>query len=517
MLTAENQRRAVVIGSGFGGLAAAIRLAASGVETTILEKLDVPGGRAGVFHDQGYTFDAGPTVITAPDCIEELFLAAGKSMRQYVELLPVEPMYRLFWEDGSTFDYASDERRLLAAIERLAPDDVAGYRKFLRYATEVFETGYVDLCHVPFLRLSDMAKVAPDLLRLAAHRSVYATVCKYFKSEKLRQAFSFNSLLIGGNPFRASSIYTLIHPLERRWGAYFPKGGTHALVRGLVRLFQDIGGRIELGAGAREILTDSTGRVTGVVDDKERRHACDVVVSNADVVNTYKHLFKDNRTAARRAKRLAGKRHSMSLFVIYFGTTKSYPALTHHNVMFGPRYKELLTDIFDRGVVADDFSLYVHAPTLTDPSLAPPGGHSFYVLSPVPNLERGAVDWRVKGPEYANRILSYLEERYMPGLRSDIVTQRIFSPLDFQDRLGAHVGSAFSLEPVLTQSAYFRVHNRDKKIPGLYFVGAGTHPGAGVPGVIGSAKATYGVIAKDWGLDPAPRAALNPAWEVNHA
>lgn len=508
--------RSVVVGSGFGGLAAAIRLAAAGVPTTILEKLDVPGGRAGVFRDAGFTFDAGPTVITAPDCIEELFRLAGKPMDQYVELVPVDPMYRLFWEDGTTLDYTADEGRLLAAIEKIAPEDLAGYRRFLRYSTEVFETGYVDLCHVPFQKITDMAKVAPELIRLAAYRSVYSTVSKYFRNDKLRQAFSFNSLLIGGNPFKASSIYTLIHPLERRWGAYFPRGGTHALVRGLVRLFQDLGGKIELGAGVERILTDEAGGVRCVRDVHGRDFPCDVVVSNADVVGTYKHLFEGNAVAAKRAKALARRRHSMSLFVIYFGTRRSYPALTHHNVMFGPRYKELLRDIFDRGIIADDFSLYVHAPTLTDPSLAPPGHHSFYALSPVPNLEKAPVDWAKKGPEYAARILQYLDERYMPGLREDIVTQRTFSPADFETRLGAHVGSAFSLEPILTQSAYFRVHNREPKIPGLYFVGAGTHPGAGVPGVIGSAKATYGVIAEDLGLAPAVTPKFNPSWEVAH-
>lgn len=517
MHTADRRQRAVVIGSGFGGLAAAIRLAASGVETTILEKLPEPGGRAGVFRDAGYTFDAGPTVITAPDCIEELFLLAGRSMRSYVELLPVEPMYRLFWEDGATFDYRSDEESLLAEIAKISPEDVGGYRRFLRYSTEVFDKGYLDLCHVPFLRVRDMLKVAPDLIRLAAHRPVYDTVSKFFKSEKLRQAFSFNSLLIGGNPFRASSIYTLIHPLERRWGAYFPKGGTHALVSGLCRLFTDVGGRLHLANGATRIETDAAGRVAAVLDEKGVRHPCDLVVSNADVVNTYKHLLSGLPAAERRARSLAGRRHSMSLFVAYFGTRQSYPALTHHNVMFGPRYRELLEDIFDRGVVADDFSLYVHAPTLTDPSLAPPGGHAFYALSPVPNLEKGPVDWEQLGPAYAKRILRYLDQRYMPGLEKDVVTLRTFSPRDFAERLGAHAGSAFSLEPVLTQSAYFRVHNRDPKIPGLYFVGAGTHPGAGVPGVIGSAKATYGVIARDLGLSAAPDTGFNPAWEVCRA
>lgn len=518
MHTSERQRprRAVVIGSGFGGLAAAMRLQAAGVPTTILEALPEPGGRASVFRDDGFTFDAGPTVVTAPDSIEELFRVARRPMRDYVELMPVSPFYRLFWEDGDTFDYHGDDARLLAEIERVSPGDSRGYRDFLRYSTEVFEKGYLELCHEPFLRWRDMLKVAPDLVKLSAHRSVHATTRKYFKSEKLRQAFSFNSLLIGGNPFRASSIYTLIHPLERRWGVYFPKGGMHALVRGLVRCFEDQGGRVELDSAATRIETQGD-QVRAVFDRHGRRHPCDLVVSNADVVTTYERLLGDHPAARRRAASLARRRHSMSLFVIYFGTKRSYPALTHHNVMFGPRYEAHLRDIFDRGIVADDFSLYVHAPTLTDPSLAPTGHHAYYALSPVPNLGKSTFDWKTRGEEYGDRILSYLDERYMPGLRADVVTRRIFTPLDFQSRLGAHVGSAFSLEPTLTQSAYFRVHNRDASIGGLYFVGAGTHPGAGIPGVIGSAKATYGVIASDCGLEASPESAFNPAWNLAHA
>lgn len=496
-------QRAAVIGSGFGGLACAIRLQAAGVPTTIYERLDKPGGRAYVFNDDGYTFDAGPTVVTAPDTIAELFRLAGRSMRDYVELMPVSPMYRLFWEDGATFDYDADEARLLSAIERLSPGDVAGYREYFKHATKVFETGYEKLCHVPFLHFSDMVRHAPALVKLEAYRSVYSLVSRYFKHEKLRQAFSFNSLLIGGNPFRASSIYTLIHPLERKWGVYFPKGGTHALVRALAKLFTDLGGELRLGAGVKRILTEG-GRVTGIEDERGERAAFDTVVSNADVTVTYDTLLAGVPAAARKAKALKRRRSSMSLFVLYFGTRKAYPGLTHHNVMFGRRYKGLLEDIFDHGKVADDFSLYLHAPTLTDPSLAPEGGHAFYVLSPVPNLGINRYEWQNGGADrYADRILSYLEQRYMPGLTKDVVTRRTFTPLDFRDRLQAHKGAAFSLEPLLTQSAWFRVHNRDDKIPGLYFVGAGTHPGAGLPGVIGSAKATAGLIVGEQAVVPA--------------
>ncbi len=503
---ARRPERAAVIGSGFGGLAAAIRLQAAGFDTVLFEALDKPGGRAYVFEDEGFTFDAGPTVVTAPECLDELFALTGKATKDYVELLPVTPMYRLFWEDGETFDYAADEAGLLAEIARLAPGDVAGYKEFFAYATAVYREGYEKLCHVPFEHASDMVRVAPKLLRLKAWKSVYATVSRYMESEKLRQAFSFNSLLIGGNPFTASAIYTLIHPLERKWGVFFPRGGMGALVRGLARAFADLGGVLRLATPVARIET-SGGRVAGVVDARGRAERFDLVVSNADVTTTYSKLLSGEPLARRPAAALAAKTHSMSLFVVYFGVEgPAFPGLVHHNVMFGGRYRELLADIFTRGVVADDFSLYLHAPTLTDPSLAPAGCHAFYALSPVPNLGHGRFDWAAEGDRYADRILTYLDQRYMPGLKRRVKTRRTFSPLDFEARLGAHLGSAFSLAPILTQSAYFRAHNRDARIGGLYFAGAGTHPGAGIPGVIGSAKATCGLIARDYGRAGAARA-----------
>jgi phytoene desaturase len=489
----SDRSKAAVIGSGFGGLAVAIRLQAAGYQTTLFERHDKPGGRAYVFEDEGFTFDAGPTVITAPDCLTELFEVAGKKMDDYIELMPVSPMYRLLWEDGEKFDYYSDEKNLLAEISRLSPGDIEGYHRFYKYASEVYDEGYTKLCHVPFQRVWDMVKVAPKLVKLGAHTSVYSKVSQFFGHEKLRQAFSFNSLLIGGNPFRASSIYTLIHPLERKFGVYFPRGGTHALVRALVKLFTDIGGSVRLNASVDRIDTVA-GNISGVTLRSGEQAPFDLVVSNADVTTTYRKLLRDEPRAKSKARSLERKKYSMSLYVLYFGTDRAFPGIVHHNVMFGPRYKELLTDIFDRGVVADDFSLYLHAPTLSDPSLAPEGCHSFYVLSPVPHLGHDKFDWDQHGTAYGDRILDYLEKRYMPGLKESIKVRRQITPLDFETRLDAHLGAAFSLEPTLTQSAYFRVHNRDDKIQGLYFVGAGTHPGAGIPGVIGSAKATASVI-----------------------
>ncbi|MCA1247112.1 phytoene desaturase [Massilia sp. MS-15] len=489
----SQQQQAVVIGAGFGGLALAIRLQAAGRQVTLLEKRDKPGGRAYVYEDQGFVFDAGPTVITDPSCIEELFTVAGKRMRDYVELLPVAPFYRLCWEDGSHFDYANDQEALDRQIHARNPRDVEGYRRFLAYSKAVFDEGYLKLGAVPFLSFRDMIAAGPQLARLQAWRSVYGMVARFIEDEQLRQAFSFHSLLVGGNPFATSAIYTLIHALERQWGVWFPRGGTGALVRGLVRLFQDLGGRIELNAPVAQIEA-SGNRVTGVRVEDGRLFAADAVASNADVVHTYDKLLARHPRGRAEGAALQKKRFSNSLFVLYFGLDKHHEQLQHHTVCFGPRYRELIKDIFQGQQLADDFSLYLHAPCVTDPSLAPPGCGSHYVLAPVPHLGNAPIDWTVEGPRYRDRILDYLERRYMPGLRSQLVTSSFFTPLDFRDQLNAHLGSAFSLEPVLTQSAWFRPHNRDSELSNLYLVGAGTHPGAGVPGVIGSAKATAGLM-----------------------
>ncbi|WP_122569651.1 phytoene desaturase [Pseudomonas viridiflava] len=486
-------KNAVVIGAGFGGLALAIRLQAAGVQTTLLEKRDKPGGRAYVYKDEGFTFDAGPTVITDPSAIEELFTAAGKSIKDYVDLLPVSPFYRLCWEDGTQFDYANDQASLDRQIGALNPRDVAGYQRFLAYSKAVFNEGYLKLGAVPFLSFRDMIQAGPQLARLQAWRSVYSKVSEFIEDEKLRQAFSFHSLLVGGNPFATSSIYTLIHALERQWGVWFPKGGTGALVQGMVKLFEDIGGRIELNAEVASIEV-SGARATGVRLRDGRVLNADCVASNADVVHTYANLLAQYPRGVKEGARLKRKRFSNSLFVIHFGLKRPQPQLQHHTVCFGPRYRELIQEIFKGDALAEDFSLYLHAPCITDPSLAPPGCSSHYVLSPVPHLGNAPIDWEIEGPRYRDRIFEYLEKYYMPGLREDLVTSRIFTPNDFRDELNAYLGSAFSLEPVLQQSAWFRSHNRDANLANVYLVGAGTHPGAGVPGVIGSAKATAGLM-----------------------
>ena len=498
--------RGAVVGSGFGGLAAAIRLQAMGIQTVCFEGRDKPGGRAYVYNDSGFTFDAGPTVITAPHCLEELFTLAGRRMEDYVTLLPVTPLYRLQWTDGVVFDYVADEAGLVEQIRRISPRDVDGYRRFADYSRRVFEKGYVELGASPFLKFTDMLRVSPALMRLRADRSVYSAVSRFIKDEHLRQAFSFHPLLVGGNPMETSSIYTLIHWIERKWGVFFPRGGTGALVKALVRLFTDIGGELRLDSPVERIelsTNDSATNPNGLshlVTTKQLfKERFDLVVANADIHHTYSQLYKDTPTAAHAQRKLERAEWSMSLFVMYFGTTRRYENLAHHTILFGPRFKGLLKDIFSGNTLPDDFSLYLHAPTVTDRSLAPDGGEAFYVLSPVPNLTQADLDWGSIAQAYGDAILASLET-HLPGLRESIVTRRHFTPQQFKTELNAYHGSAFSVAPKLTQSAYFRPHNRSDGIPGLYIAGAGTHPGAGVPGVINSAKATCNLIAEDYGV-----------------
>lgn len=486
-------RTAAVIGAGFGGIALAIRLQAAGIRTTLFEARDKAGGRAYVYEDDGFRFDAGPTVITDPGAIEELFALSGRRLADYVELMPVSPFYRLAWEDGHTFDYVNDQVELDRQIDARSPGDVCGYRRFLRYSEELLREGYVRLGAAPFLDFSSMLRAAPALVRLQAWKSVYSKVSEFIADEHLREAFSFHSLLVGGNPFTASCIYALIHALERRWGVWFPRGGTGALVRAMVQLFEELGGVFRSGTPVAAIETKGN-KATGVRLADGPLLEFDDVASNADVVHTYAKLLGAHPRGRVYGGKLAKKRHSMSLFVCYFGLKRPQPQLAHHTVLFGPRYRELIAEIFKGPALAPDFSLYLHAPSRSDPSLAPPGHEAFYVLSPVPHLGAANLDWKAIGPVYRDRILAYLEARCIPGLAEDLVTHRIFTPFDFRDELNAHQGSAFSLEPLLTQSAWFRVHSRDDVIDNLYIVGAGTHPGAGIPGVIGSAKATASLM-----------------------
>lgn len=492
-------KTAAVIGSGFGGLALAIRLQSAGIQTTLLERRDKPGGRAYVYQQDGFTFDAGPTVITDPTALEELWALTGKKLGDYVDLLNVDPFYRLHWEDGYSFDYCSDEEQLLAQIRDKNPADADGYVKFHQYSEVLYREGYEKLGAVPFLNFWSMIRSAPELVGLQSYRSVYSRLTDFIKDEQLRQAFSFHTLLVGGDPFKTSAIYALIHALERKWGVWFPRGGTGALIAGMVRLFEDLGGTIKLNADVQEITTNGN-QVKDVICSDGWRGTFDAVGSNADIVHTYEKLLGRSPRGKQMGKRLKSKRFSNSLFVAYFGLKGKTESLAHHSILFGPRYRELISEIFSGPKLPDDFSLYLHRPTASDPNLAPEGCDAYYVLAPVPNTEKAPIDWAVEGPKYRDKIFDYLEERYIPGLKENLVTSRIFTPADFTTELNAHAGSAFSIEPILTQSAYFRVHNRDDRLTNLYFVGAGTHPGAGVPGVVGSAKATAGLMLEDLGV-----------------
>jgi phytoene desaturase len=478
--------KALVIGGGYGGLAAAIRLRAQGHQVTLVEAKDQLGGRGAVFKRDGYTFDAGPTVITAPYLIDELFELVGRKREDYVEFVPVTPFYRVEFPDGSTFDYVGDQDELEEQIRRFNPADVEGYRRMLKMSQEIFEIGYEKLADVPFDSLMDMLRIAPQMIRLKSHRSVYGLVSHFIKDERLRQVFTFQPLLVGGNPFRVSSIYMLIHFLERKWGVFFAKGGTTAVVSALAQLLEEIGVDIRLNTPIASIEVEE-GRAAAAHTESGERIAADLVVANADPSMVYTKMIDKKHRRKHTDRSIARKKQSMSLFVTYFGAKKVWKDLAHHTIILGPRYKALLNDIFDKKILADDFSLYLHAPTVTDPSLAPAGHTGFYVLSPVPNQESG-IDWKAQHDAYQDRILTFLDKTHLPGLKENLTTAFSVDPRYFETELRSYSGAAFGLEPRLTQSAYFRYHNRSEDVRDLYFVGASSHPGAGLPGVITSAK-----------------------------
>lgn len=482
----------IVIGSGFGGLAAAIRLRAKGYPVRILEATDQPGGRASVFLKDGYSFDAGPTVITAPYLFAELFDLVGRDWREYYELMPVDPFYRVEFQDGSRFDYVGEEERLIEQIRDFNPADVDGYRRMAEHSRKIFEIGYEQLADAPFDRLSDMLRIVPEMLKLGNYRTVYGLVSHYLKDDRLRQVFTFQPLLVGGNPFQTTSIYMLIHWLERKWGVHFPKGGTTAIVKALVTLLGELDVEICLNTPVSTIEVEN-GRATAVVTESGERMACQFVVSNADPSFVYTNMIDERHRKKHTDRAVKRVKPSMGLFVGYFGTKKKYPDLAHHTIIMGPRYKELLDDIFNKHILADDFSLYMHAPTRSDPDLAPPGHEGFYVLSPVPNL-RANIDWDSYKDIYLEKILNYLDARHVPGLKENLDTSFCVTPKYFKEQMRSVDGAGFGPEPKLSQSAYFRYHNRSEDVDGLYFVGAGTHPGAGLPGVLCTAKVLDNIV-----------------------
>lgn len=491
------KRKIIVIGSGFGGLATASRLLSQGHDVEIFEKRDKPGGRAYVYEMDGFKFDGGPTVITAPFLFDEIFEAAGKKREDYFELVPCDPFYRIFNAEGKKFDYNGDHNFVLNEIEKWSPDDKDGYTRFLKSTKAIFNKGFIELADQPFLSLWDMLKVVPDLIKLQSHKTVHQYVSKYIKNDFLRKVFSFHPLLVGGNPFDTTSIYAMIHYLEREWGVHYAMGGTGAIVQALTRLIKEQGGKIHLNAEVDEITIEN-GKATGVCLKNGNTYKADHVVSNADVAFTYRHMIPESKRSTYSNRKLRRMKYSMSLFVIYFGTKRRYldTELEHHNIILGERYKYLLSDIFHDKKLAEDFSLYLHMPTKTDPSLAPEGCEGFYVLSPVPHLDSGT-DWTTKAKPYRDAIIQFLEENYLPDLEENIVVEHHIDPLHFQQTLNSYKGSAFSVEPILTQSAWFRPHNKSEDVDDLYFVGAGTHPGAGLPGVLSSAKIAEDLICDD--------------------
>ncbi|MBV1690815.1 phytoene desaturase [Novosphingobium sp. G106] len=489
-------KRACVIGAGFGGLALAIRLQSSGVATTVVEARDKPGGRAYFWEREGFTFDAGPTVITDPNCLRELWALSGQNMADDIELMPVSPFYRLNWPDGVNFDYSNDEAALQREIAKISAEDLAGYAEFLDYAAAVYQEGYVRLGAVPFLDFTSMLRAAPAMLKHQAWRSVYSMVSSFVKNEKLREAFSFHTLLVGGNPMTTSALYALIHKLEMDGGVWWAKGGTNRLIAAMVRHFERLGGVMRMHDPVLHVHTLGD-RATEVETVSGWRERFDAVASNADIMHSYRDLLADTARGPQMARKLARKRFSPSLFIVHFGVEGSWPGIPHHTILFGPRYKGLLEDIYDHGVLPQDFSIYLHHPTVTDPSLAPPGKSTFYALIPVANQGKLPIDWDQAGPLIEKRILDEVGRRLIPDIHDRIVTKFHYAPRDFALDLNAYQGSAFSLEPILTQSAWFRGHNRDDHIKNFYLVGAGTHPGAGIPGVVGSAKATARLMLED--------------------
>ncbi|MHB8618791.1 MAG: phytoene desaturase family protein [Chloroflexota bacterium] len=482
-----------IIGSGLGGLSLGIRLRALGHRVTILEARDQPGGRAGRIAEGGYVFDTGPSVVTLPHLIREVFAAAGRRMEDELELVPLEPFYRLRFADGASFDYGGDPETMKAEIARFSPADAARYDDFFEHTGRIYQRAVVELGDKPFLRLADFLRIIPPMLRLHALRPVYSTVAAYFRHPRVRRAFSFQPLFIGGNPFTTPSIYSMFPFLERSGGVHFFMGGMFGLVESLCRLFQDMGGDLRLRSPATEIVL--RGNQVAGVETVRGFAAFDVVVSNADAGYTLTRLLPAAGRSRLDRVNVARYRYSMSCFLLFLGTSTRFPGLRHHTIFFCRRYRELVADIIDRAVLPDDFSMYVHAPARTDASMAPAGGDSLYVLVPVPNLASGT-DWNAIAERFGDRVIDALERDFgLEGLRQSIVFRKTLRPDSyFRDELGSPLGNAFQLQPLLTQSAYFRPHPRHPRLRGLYLVGAGTHPGPGVPGVLLSSRMVAALI-----------------------
>jgi phytoene desaturase len=490
----ENAKKIVVIGAGFGGMASALRARAQGYDVTLVERLPALGGRAQTFEKAGFKHDAGPTVITAPFLFEELFALFNKDAYAYYDQVALDTWYEFIFEDGARFKYTGDLEHTFAEIGKFSEADVDGYKRLLGISEEIFNIGFSQLAAKPFTSFFPMLKLVPQLIRLKSYKTVFALVTKYIKNPYLQKIFSIHPLLVGGNPYSTTSIYTLIHYLERRWGIHFIMGGTSSLVAALEKLMLEEGIRIEKNFDTTSITTNpATGKAEFVECADGRRLSADAVIFNGDPSYAYENLFDNLPKRPKTMKPAALTQYSMGLYVLYFGTTTQYPDVAHHTIWLGKRHKELLHDIFDKKIETQDFSLYIHRPTATDPSFAPEGCDSFYVLCPVANLQSD-VDWEVEGKPLRDRIVKTLSATMLPNLEEHITADFWMTPKDFETDYKSKWGAGFSIAPLFSQSAYFRYKNQDPTCKNVFFVGAGTHPGAGLPGVVSSAKVTHTLL-----------------------
>ncbi len=497
----DSPSTAIVIGAGMGGLAAAMRLGAKGYKVTVIDRLDMPGGRGSSISKDGHRFDLGPTIVTVPQGLRDLWAICGRDFDADVDLRALADFYQIRWQDGSHFTARSETAAMQAEVARLSPRDVKGYAKFLKDAEARYWFGYENLGRRSMGRLMDIVKVLPTFARLRADRSVYAHAAARVRDERLRFALSFHPLFIGGDPFHVTSMYILVSHLEKEFGVHYAMGGVAAIAAAMAKVILSQGGTLQFNADIDQILVEN-GRAVGVQLADGQRMAADVVVSNADAGHTYDHLLRNTPRKRWTPAKTASRRWSMSLFVWYFGTkgtTLKWRDVGHHTIVVGPRYRDHIKDIFQRGILAEDMSLYVHRPSVTDPSVAPAGDDTFYVLSPVPHLGIGTTDWTTEAEVYKAKMLEVLEDRLLPGLSQHIGPELVLTPEDFKSRYRSPYGAGFSIEPRILQSAYFRPHNISEEVENLFLVGAGTHPGAGLPGVISSAEVTGNLIP------PAPR------------
>jgi phytoene desaturase len=491
-------KKVVVIGAGFGGLAIAIRLQSKGFDVTILEKNAMVGGHAYQFKKNGYTFDMGPSLVTAPDIIQKVFQVTGKKMEDYLELIALDPFYRIYFHDGSLLDYTGDSKRMKTQMQRFNQRDAENYDRFIEKTAQLYQAVITDgLGSRPFSDWGTMLNFLPRALKLKALVSAFGFAKKYFQDPRHQFAFSFHPLFIGGSPFRAPAVYQMIPYLEKKGGVWFTRGGMYSVVQAFEKVFKEIGGKIMVNSEVQEIKI-SRQKVEGVIS-KDQFFTADVVISNADFAYTYGTLINSVHRKKWKDKRLNKVAYSMSAYLLYLGVKKSYPKLLHHTLILSQRYKELVRDIFDRKILPDDFSMYLHVPTRTDQNMAPPGCESMYILIPVANL-KGNIDWNTINRPFTEKVLKFLENDFgLANLQKNVEVMETFTPLDFKKIRNNHLGSAWGVEPRLTQTAVFRPHNKSEDIEGLYLVGASTHPGAGVPGVLLTAETTEGVVLADFG------------------